>query len=225
MTLDAVKPDPEGVFLLQGIPKGTQPSSRLIDLYKSGEKNFSRLAAPIGLMMEITVDEFTGLYKGEGLNEPDTPLPYIFPRARRLSLFAFTLGPAVSREIESLHRQKNIALSYMLDSIASFSAEKAAKVAERIYFEKLYSLGEAENSTRVLLYSPGYCGWHVSGQRKLFDLLKPENIGISLNERFLMIPLKSVSGVLVAGDPTIHQFKNSFPFCASCRASSCRATK
>ena len=56
----------------------------------------------------------------------------------------------------------------------------------------------------VLRYSPGYCGWHVSGQINLFNTLTPEKIGITLGESCLMNPLKSVSGVLVAGPPNIH---------------------
>jgi hypothetical protein len=71
-------------------------------------------------------------------------------------------------------------------------------------------------------YSPGYCGWHISGQKMLFQFLRPEEIGISLLESFLMKPLKSVTGVLIAGKKTVHVFKPEFPFCSECKDHSCQ---
>ncbi len=48
-------------------------------------------------------------------------------------------------------------------------------------------------------FSPGYCGWNVIEQHKLFNLL-PENFcGITLSESALMRPIKSVSGIIGLG--------------------------
>ena len=77
----------------------------------------------------------------------------------------------------------------------------------------------------VLAYSPGHRGWHVSGQRALFAALSPEEIGITLNSSCLMQPLKSVSGVLVAGHPDVHDFDDDFPFCSECSTRDCRVKK
>jgi hypothetical protein len=75
---------------------------------------------------------------------------------------------------------------------------------------------------RALAYSPGYCGWHVTGQRKLFKYLRPEEIGITLNASCLMQPLKSVSGVLVVGPGHVHKFQPTYSFCETCREKQCR---
>ncbi|MCP4146820.1 MAG: hypothetical protein GY757_03625, partial [bacterium] len=98
----------------------------------------------------------------------------------------------------------------------------ASLEAEKLFLDRLKERGDWAPSLRVLNYSPGYCGWHISGQRKLFDWLNPEAIGIRLNESYLMSPLKSISGVLTAGEASIHRFDNTFPFCAQCRTFSCR---
>lgn len=222
ISIDQIEPNPTGVFELQGIPAGTSPPDRVKALYDSAETLFYKMAAPISIMADISIDEFADMYPGNGLNEPDTPLEHIYTQAGYLALFAFTLGAEISREIENQYKNKNLAIAYMLDSTASYSADKAAEAAQRIFLDRLLSMGKADESTRVLLYSPGYCGWHVSGQGKLFDYLKPEEIGITLNESFLMIPLKSISGVLVAGKADIHRFTNNYPFCAHCRTRNCR---
>ncbi len=74
----------------------------------------------------------------------------------------------------------------------------------------------------VLPYSPGYCGWDLSGQRQLFAQLQPDAIGISLNDSCLMQPMKSVSGVFVAGEGEIHEFVNEYDFCSLCTTMACR---
>jgi hypothetical protein len=71
-------------------------------------------------------------------------------------------------------------------------------------------------------FSPGYCGWHVSGQKKLFAALEPEEIGITLTPSCLMKPLKSISGVIIAGDVDIFQFEDAFAFCGECSTHVCR---
>ena len=224
--IDKIKPDVTGVLKTQGIPPppGPPPPGRVEFLYYSAEDLFLKLATPTAIMADITIEQFAEVFKGNGRNEPDTPLGKIFPRASHLSLFAFTLGLEVCLEIEEQLNVHNFALGYMLDAVSSYSADKGAGAAQEIFLNLLSSMGrgQVDDSTRALLYSPGYCGWHISGQQKLFEYLKPEEIGIHLNKSFLMIPLKSISGVLVAGNKEIHRFKNSYPFCSRCRSVNCR---
>ena len=48
-------------------------------------------------------------------------------------------------------------------------------------------------------YSPGYCNWPVSDQQILFLLLPEKFCGVTLTGSSLMIPIKSVSGVIGIG--------------------------
>jgi hypothetical protein len=49
-------------------------------------------------------------------------------------------------------------------------------------------------------YSPGYCGWDVSEQHKLFRLIPDNFCGIRLTESALMDPVKSNSGIIGIGE-------------------------
>jgi len=62
----------------------------------------------------------------------------------------------------------------------------------------------------------------VSGQRKLFAYLQPATIGLTLTESCVMQPLKSVSGVLIAGPKAIHRFPPTYDFCGTCEDRTCR---
>lgn len=174
---------------------------------------FTKDVEPKGKIEEISISEFAQIFQGDGENDENAPVQHIFPLAEYMALFAFTLGRNISDTITELFSNKDFALAYMLDSIASASADKASSIAERRI--------NVDGSSKTLLYSPGYCGWNLSGQKQLFIKLEPESIGISLSNHFLMNPLKSISGVLIAGKKEIHDFDNDFTFCAQCKTFSC----
>lgn len=221
IALETITPDEEEVLLTQGIPRGTTPKKNILELYQTACELFQQLAEPIAIMAPISQTQFAQVYQGNHENETDTPLPYIYPRSFQLALLAATLGPGIGVQISHLMRpgNKDFPIGYMLDAVASYCMHKASLVAERHFLEQL---APPRDGLKVLLYSPGYCGWHISGQEKLFAYLQPAEIGITLNSSFLMSPLKSISGVLVAGPAFIHDFDNDYRFCSQCQSHSCR---
>jgi len=222
LSIQEIKPDRTDVFISQGVKPEVKLPARMTTLYDSSLETFRKQVDPIGIFSEISISEFNRIYQGNGMNEKDTPIEHIFPNADNLALFAFTLGEKISQTISSLFKSKDYANGYMLDSIASVSVDKAAGIAENYFLNFLSGKGQTNESTVVLIYSPGFCGWHISSQKKLIEYLKPEDIGIVLNKQFLMIPLKSISGALIAGKKKIHHFKNTFPFCDQCQTHNCR---
>ncbi|HEU4787595.1 MAG TPA: vitamin B12 dependent-methionine synthase activation domain-containing protein [Gemmatimonadaceae bacterium] len=199
----------------------TQIPDRLLRLFEHAMHAFVRLAEPRAIVAEVSKGEFYRIYKGEGLNAAETPLEVIVPRSGRLALFAATVGARTSAEIPALFARGEPALGYTLDVIASDAANRLAdQLAQR--FRESLQAPDSGAAISVLPYSPGYCGWHVSGQRRLFEHLHPESIGITLTGSFLMQPLKSVSGVLVSGAPEAHRFKPTYVFCDDCTTHECR---
>jgi hypothetical protein len=221
-TAREVRPAIAEVIKLQGIPSDAELDERVKEILREAGDRYETLAKPVGLYEEVAVAEFAAIFRGEGANEPETPLARIFPRADKLALFAVTLGEPVCAQIRELFATRDFALAALLDSVASAAADQAAAVLEQNYAARLHERGEMNDSARALRYSPGYCGWHVSGQKTLFARLEPGAIGISLRESCLMQPLKSVSGVIVCGPAAIHDFNDDFPFCADCTTHSCR---
>jgi hypothetical protein len=218
-----VVPDCAPVLAHQGIPAGRRVSAAVEAVWRDAVDLFLKAASPIGMLKEITAPEFARVYEGEGRNEPRTPVGDVSRRADRLALFAVTLGASISREIAARFESNDLALGCMLDAVASLAADALAERLEWQYRELVEHAGATGSETRALCYSPGYCGWHISGQGKLFEFLRPREIGITLRETYLMEPLKSVSGVVLAGPKAIHQFDMDYSFCGDCRTRSCQA--
>lgn len=217
-----IRPARVDVLRNQGISPDDRTSPAVEKLLNLALELFETRAVPVGLLREISIVDFESVYSGEGRNEDRTPVGDIFKRADRLALFAVTIGAGIVSEISRRFQADDLALGAMLDAVASAAADRAAAVVERGYAESLRAAGDVLPDTRVLRYSPGYCGWHISAQRALFDALKPERIGISLRESCLMEPLKSVSGVLIAGRAEIHQFRMAYRYCENCATRGCR---
>lgn len=217
-----IAPDRSEVLRQLGIPAGADVSDRIERLYGAAAELFAESVAPAGVLADVTPAEFEAVYRGEGRNEPDSPVADIFPRAEHLALFAVTLGPRVSETLSERFAAQDFALAYMLDAMASVAADAAADVAERRFEGTLRDRGWTTPDGAALRYSPGYCGWDVTGQKRLFARLRPEVVGLTLTESCLMQPLKSVSGVILAGPRTIHRFPPTYDFCGRCETKTCR---
>jgi hypothetical protein len=182
---------------------------------------FARFEAEVdgrGVLETILAEDFAGVYRGEGQNDDPAPLATIFPRASMLALFVVTVGERLGAAASELMAARDFAAAALLDAVASQAADRAVDLAG----QALTDSAKLDPDLAVLPYSPGYCGWHLTGQRLLFERLQPEEIGITLQPSCFMQPSKSVSGVLVAGPPQIHDFDNDYVFCRRCIGLTCR---
>lgn len=112
------------------------------------------------------------------------------------AFFAATAGIEFEKFQHSLQQEDDMVKVYIADSLGSIIAEKAADCMEKELAEYIKEKGWKHTNR----YSPGYCGWHVSEQQKLFSLFPVASpCGIQLTDSSLMIPIKSVSGVVGVG--------------------------
>ena len=222
IAVEQTAPGINAVLEGQGIPQWKQPDERITRLAEEAVSIYRKLAAPVGMMMEISRDEFKTVFNGEGLNDDASPVAPIFQASDSLALFAVTIGEPVCKEISRLFRASDFALGSMLDSAASEGTEMTAQLLENLYHQQLQKEHRFEPGVGILRFSPGYCGWDISGQKRLFKHVRPGDIGITLNDSFLMQPLKSISGVIISGPKDIFYFEDVFSFCRDCRTHTCR---
>jgi len=214
-----VLPDRAAVLASQGVHAEEAAPARLVELADRALVLVREQAEVRAIWAPITREDFAGIYVGEGHNADPAPIADVYAGSSRLALFAATLGDPVCDTIRALFAAHDYALASLLDGAASETAERMATWIEGHVAE---AFGEARDPDHVMLaYSPGYCGWHLSAQGRLFAHLGPERIGIRLRESFLMDPLKSISGVLLDGPPAIHLVKPKYGFCRDCKSRSC----
>lgn len=212
----AVLPARRRVLGRSGVPADRTPSARTLDLAEEAFALFLREVRPIGLLEELSLEELLAVHRDAPPAHADSVLERVAPRARRIALFAGTLGEPVCALIRQLFAEGEAPLGLLLDAVAS---EAATALVEELGDALLG--GRVDQSLAALGYCPGYCGWPVSRQGALFARLRPGEIGISLGESSLMSPVKSVSGVLLVAPPESHRFRPDFEFCDACPERTC----
>ncbi|MBN1178234.1 MAG: hypothetical protein JXD18_03425 [Anaerolineae bacterium] len=107
-----------------------------------------------------------------------------------------TIGPDLDVEVQAGFSSGDSMLALMLDSAGvialSHVGEQAVALAEERAAERGYGVSPA--------LSPGSLpDWPLSGQKTLCSLLPIADIGVSLNDSYLLIPYKSASVVIGIG--------------------------
>jgi hypothetical protein len=117
-----------------------------------------------------------------------------------IAVFACTAGSGISKLASEYNKKGNTVHAYIADSIGSIAVEHAMNKIQ----EQLKLLMDEQGLKITNRYSPGYCGWELKEQSKLFALLPEKFCGISLSDSMLMKPIKSVSGIIGIGEHVIY---------------------
>ena len=132
--------------------------------------------------------------------QPDFEMGNIILRQLRgseaFALFICTSGLKFETYQQRLKEQGDMVRVFIADALGSVIAEKCADQMEKALQESIDKLGWKHTNR----FSPGYCGWHVSQQQLLFPLFQGHTCGVKLTDSSLMIPIKSVSGIIGLGE-------------------------
>jgi cobalamin-dependent methionine synthase I len=115
--------------------------------------------------------------------------------AEEVALFICTAGPVIGERSRQSMKEGDLLRGYIYDVIGSEVVEAAADRMQ----EELRAAAAARGKMITNRFSPGYCGWDVAEQHKLFGFFKDNFCGITLTESALMNPVKSVSGIIGIG--------------------------
>ena len=135
---------------------------------------------------------------------PDFAIGKIIERqlrgAEAYALFICTAGQEYEDYQKRLKEEGDMVRVFIADALGSVIAEKMADRMETALQESIDKLGWNHTNR----FSPGYCGWNVSQQQLLFPMFKGETCDVSLTESSLMVPIKSVSGIIGLGPKVRH---------------------
>jgi hypothetical protein len=139
----------------------------------------------------------------------------LLERCPQVAIFVVTIGKYLEETSFQLARDGLILQATVLDAIGSDAVEKLAGFAQ----DRITELVKAQGLVTSRRFSPGYCDWNIGQQRMLFYALTGNTIGIRLTGECLMIPQKSISGIIGIG-PSKASVENYNP-CKTCRKKDC----
>ncbi len=139
-------------------------------------------------------------------------LAQVFSGCSQAAIFAVTIGEGLEKEVAQLTKSRAVLEASVLDAVGSVAVEKAAD-----WLESVIKGIAATNDDKVgWRYSPGYCDWDITQQKELFRGLDSKSVGVNLTDTCLMVPRKSISGIIGMGKSC-----NTFSACRLCSRKNC----
>ena len=139
----------------------------------------------------------------------------LLEHCQKVAVFVLTIGDHMEQVIDGLAEDGNILKASVLDAIASNTTEKVAELVQEMISEEVRSQGLCTGRR----FSPGYCDWDVNQQEMVFRAMNGSTAGIRLTGDYLMIPRKSISGIIGIGMPN-NDIENYNP-CKTCQKRDC----
>jgi hypothetical protein len=130
-----------------------------------------------------------------------------------VALFLCTAGAEIGQRSREAMRDRDLLKGYIYDVVGSEIVEAAADIMQDDLEKMILEKGKKITNR----YSPGYCGWDVGEQHKLFQYFPENYCGIQLTQSALMNPVKSVSGIIGIGK----EVKNNPYTCRMCELKDC----
>jgi hypothetical protein len=134
-------------------------------------------------------------------------------KSSEIAIFIGTCGEKVEQFSKQFMKEGHSLEGLIVDLIGSEIAEGVAEKVHRQIEEDVAASGLRATNR----YSPGYCNWPVSDQQQLFALMEGNHCGVSLTPSSLMVPIKSVSGIIGVGESV----RNRGYACKQCPAEYC----
>lgn len=132
--------------------------------------------------------------------------------AERYAVFLATLGTEFDAWQRALFARDPFR-GFVANAIGGVAVEATVDRLETVVVEEARTVA-ASVTNRV---SPGYCGWSVADQHRLFRVFPEGFLGVRLTASALMVPIKSVSGLIGIGQGVE---RHEYP-CGVCTVDDC----
>jgi hypothetical protein len=209
--------DKEQIFNGIGYGDEYQPSARITSLVNDYIENYHDLIAPSYSYTFCDIESVDGnrVNIGNSIILKSKIIARLSERCCKIAVFALTIGNHLEEMVAHLAENGLVLQATVLDAIGSGATEKLADHIE----ERIRRMANAGGLITSWRFSPGYCDWEVDQQEKVFQALNGDTAGIRLTESLLMMPRKSISGIIGMG-PSGSDIENYNP-CRTCKKKDC----
>jgi hypothetical protein len=215
VSIDNIGVDVKEVLSRIGYADTRMASQRIISMVDDYLDNYHEFIDPSFKYVYRDIGKVTGSRTRVGnATFKSAVLARLLERCQRAAVFVLTIGEYLEELVAYLSEKGLVLQATVLDAVGSGAAETlAAEIQAEI---------QRNAARRGLVisrrFSPGYCDWDIAQQGEIFKLLGNVN-GITLTDSRLMIPRKSVSGIIGIGLPG-REIEEYNP-CTTCRKKDC----
>lgn len=208
---------------LLGSRKGRKLSPSLKKKVKNLKDKTSRIIKPRVQFKKHKIQKISpGVVQLESDHRLKSPkLSRTMRGSQEIVCFVGTIGKGIEKEIKQLMKQKRLSEAYVMDAMGSVMVENLVEQFQ----SKLRKHYKSQNKALSLPFSPGYCDWPITEQKKLFELIEPHHAGVELTDSCLMKPRKSISGVVGLFPCEREQELSGYNPCWECQKLDCTARR
>lgn len=147
------------------------------------------------VLVDGNVPERGKLLLDNQLFNPGAIISHAMKGADKYAVFTATIGEEFDNFSRQLKAEDDILRVFIADALGSVLAEATVT----LLMKQLEVMADKEGMHISNNYSPGYCDWFLAEQKQLFSFFPEGSTGITLTDSCLMLPVKSVSGIVALG--------------------------
>lgn len=192
-----IKVSRENICRRIGYSPDAEPSPRIASLLDDYMENAWHLIDPVYsyTILDIKHIQNSTITMGNSTVFHSQVISQVLDQCSKAAIFVLTIGHQIEETAAELADDNQIVESYVLDAIGSGIAEKLAEFVQGVIGE----IGHIHGLTTTRRFSPGYCDWDISQQEVVFRSLNGDLAGVHLSDDYLMVPQKSISGIIGLG--------------------------
>jgi len=146
-----------------------------------------------GAILPIDKIEASKIILTEDITFESESLAKFLVDSQEVLLMAATSGSKIVEAISKDSADKDVTSAVVFDAVASEMADNALSWIINYFNRQLSRESKQLTSKR---FSAGYGDFSLENQKIIYDVLKLEQLGISLSDKYMLIPEKSVTAVV-----------------------------
>ncbi|MFC1992835.1 vitamin B12 dependent-methionine synthase activation domain-containing protein [Chloroflexota bacterium] len=198
-----------------GYAPDSKPSSRMEALVNDYIENAHQFISPSFsyVVRDIELVKGTSSILEDSIILESGVIARLLEQCKKVAVFVLTIGNYLEDTAARLAQDGLVLQSAVLDAIGSDAAERLADSVGGQISEVAHNQG----FTISRRFSPGYCDWDVSQQKMVFQVMKGDCAGVHLTNGCLMLPRKSISGIIGIGPCDVEDYNP----CKTCNKDGC----
>ncbi|MFC1976789.1 vitamin B12 dependent-methionine synthase activation domain-containing protein [Chloroflexota bacterium] len=198
-----------------GYPPDSEPSARMESLVNDYVKNAHQFFSPSFsyVVTGVKLVEGTSVLLEDGVVFESEVIARLLEKAVKVAVFVLTIGRYLEDAVTQLAQGGLVLQSAVLDAVGSDATERLADSVE----SQISEVANNQGLTISRRFSPGYCDWDVSQQKSVFQAMKGDCAGVQLTDGCLMLPRKSISGIIGIGPRNVADYNP----CKTCDKHDC----